>query len=195
MTTIEARVSTHAKRANRRPPKPPIPKAVGNPSSAYAAPHQSRSRDELHTARVTKHDRVLELLSQRNGATIPELMEATGWQQHSVRGFLAGTVKKKLGFTLMSSKSSTASCVATGSTPSAVADMKRASIDIATELVTARSLDQLRASRRVAAAASHAAAEEPLPRTPAARHHLQDPGEGVRRPLQVGSAKADRRRA
>ena len=52
---------------------------------------------------MTKHDRVLQLLSQRNGTTIPEMMQATGWQ-HSVRGFLAGTVKKKLGFTLMSSK-------------------------------------------------------------------------------------------
>ncbi len=53
---------------------------------------------------MTKHDRVLELLGQRNGASIPEMMEATGWQQHCVRGFLAGTVKKKLGFTLTSSK-------------------------------------------------------------------------------------------
>jgi hypothetical protein len=53
---------------------------------------------------MTKHDRVLTLLCRREGATIPELMKATDWQQHSVRGFLAGTVKKKLGFTLTSKK-------------------------------------------------------------------------------------------
>jgi hypothetical protein len=33
------------------------------------------------------------------------MMQATDWQQHSVRGFLAGTVKKKLGFLLTASKS------------------------------------------------------------------------------------------
>jgi Protein of unknown function (DUF3489) len=53
---------------------------------------------------VTKQERMLTLLSQPVGASIAEMMQATGWQQHSVRGFLAGTVKRKLGFLLTSSK-------------------------------------------------------------------------------------------
>ena len=53
---------------------------------------------------MTKQERVLTLLSQSEGASIEEMMQATDWQQHSVRGFLAGTVKKKLGFSLASVK-------------------------------------------------------------------------------------------
>lgn len=60
--------------------------------------------DETKVARVTKQERLLTLLSQAKGASIEELMQATDWQQHSVRGFLAGTVKKKLGFSLTTSK-------------------------------------------------------------------------------------------
>lgn len=53
--------------------------------------------------RSTKQESVLLLLSRKGGASLDEVMEATGWQKHSVRGFFAGTVKKKLGFNLVSS--------------------------------------------------------------------------------------------
>ena len=54
--------------------------------------------------RVTKADIVIGLLTRPTGATIAQMCEATGWQQHSVRGFLAGTVKKKASMTLGSEK-------------------------------------------------------------------------------------------
>ena len=105
MTTIESRHTTPAKRTKpAMTAKGEKPKAAGRPASAHAAASKAGSGDDVHAARVTKHDRILTLLTRRDGTTIPEMMEASGWQQHSVRGFLAGTVKKKLGFPLTSSK-------------------------------------------------------------------------------------------
>jgi hypothetical protein len=51
---------------------------------------------------TSKQDIVLSLLRLREGATIDELMEATGWQAHSVRGFLSAMVRKKLKLHLIS---------------------------------------------------------------------------------------------
>jgi Protein of unknown function (DUF3489) len=64
----------------------------------------SRNGTKPASGKQTKQQTCLDLLGRREGATIEELEEATGWQKHSVRGFLAGAVRKKLGLTLVSEK-------------------------------------------------------------------------------------------
>lgn len=52
----------------------------------------------------SKRDQLLAMLRAADGATVDEMAAALGWQKHSIRGFLAATVKKKLGLPLTSDK-------------------------------------------------------------------------------------------
>jgi Protein of unknown function (DUF3489) len=53
----------------------------------------------------SKQARLITMLRASSGATVAAMMAATEWQQHSVRGFLAGVIRKKLGLNLVSEES------------------------------------------------------------------------------------------
>jgi hypothetical protein len=91
--------------------KKSVPKGQAKGKAKAAVPKEAKARKAAKPAKeattprpASKGAKVLELISRAKGATLAELMQVTGWQAHSIRGFISGALGKKMGLTVESAK-------------------------------------------------------------------------------------------
>ena len=99
--TIETKASKKAVAGARRPNVAPA-KAKARKKAAPKKKVPRSARNDVREG--SKTATILDLLKRPGGVTAKELLKATNWQPHSLRGFLSGTVGKKMGLTVTSTK-------------------------------------------------------------------------------------------
>jgi len=89
---------------SHKSPKGGKPKAAAAKPKKTAPAKKAAKPKDGGVREGTKTAKVLDLLKRPSGATAKELLKATGWQPHSVRGFISGTLRKKMDLTVASVK-------------------------------------------------------------------------------------------
>jgi hypothetical protein len=84
--------------------KRPVASSAALVSAAKSSQHAGGNPKVKEAIPGSKQSRIIAMLKSPTGVTIAAMMRATGWQQHSVRGFLAGVVRKRLKLKLGSKK-------------------------------------------------------------------------------------------